>query len=71
MDLTKTIEDLRREKEKLEQVIASLEELRAIGDVPVRRRRGRKFMSLEERREVSARMRRLWEDRHKQRRAWS
>jgi hypothetical protein len=36
MDLTKTIEDLRREKEKLEQVIASLKELRATGEVPVR-----------------------------------
>jgi hypothetical protein len=71
MDLTKTIEDLRREKEKLEQVIASLEELRTIGDLPVRRRRGRKFMSLEERQEVSARMKRIWKDRHNQRRPWS
>jgi hypothetical protein len=71
MDLTKTIEDLRREKEKLERVIASLEELRAAGEVPVRRRRGRKFMSLEERREVSARMTRYWKDRRNQRSAWS
>jgi hypothetical protein len=71
MDLAKTIEDLRREKEKLERVIASLEELRAIGEVPVRRRRGRKFMSLAERQEVSARMTRYWKDRRDQRSAWS
>ena len=71
MDLTKTIEELRRDKEKLEQVIASLETLRATGEVPVRKRRGRKSMSLKERQEVSARMRRYWQDRHKQRRAWS
>lgn len=71
MDLTKTIEDLRREKEKLERVIASLEELRAAAEVPVKRRRGRKFMSLAERQEVSARMKIYWENRRNQRRAWS
>ena len=64
MDLTKTIEDLRREKEKLEQVIASLEELQATGQIPVReRRRGRRSMSPEERREVSARMKKYWANR--------
>ena len=71
MDLTKTIDDLRRDKDKLEQLIASLEELRATGEVPVRGRRGRRFMSLVERQEVSARMTRYWKDRHNQRRAWS
>jgi hypothetical protein len=72
MDLTKTIEDLRRDKEKLERVIASLEELHATGGVlPVRRRRGRKSVSPEERRELSARMKRYWENRRNQRRAWS
>jgi hypothetical protein len=71
MDLTKTIEDLRRDKEKLEQVIASLEKLQATGGVPAKGRRGRRSMSLEERREVSARMTRYWKDRRKQRRAWS
>jgi len=71
MDLTKTIEDLRREKQKLQQVIASLEKLHAAGEAPVRTRRGRKFMSLEERQEVSARMKKYWKDRHNQRRAWA
>ena len=71
MDLTKTIEELRHDKEKLEQVIASLEELRAAAEVPVRKRRGRKSMSLKERQDVSARMRRYWQDRHNARSAWS
>jgi hypothetical protein len=58
MDLTKTIEELRRGKEKLERVIASLEELHGTvtGAVPQPKRPGRKFMSSDERREVSARM---------------
>jgi len=68
MDLTKTIEDLRREKEKLEQVIASLEQLHATGGVPAKGRRGRRSMPLEERQEVSARMRRYWKERNKKRR---
>jgi hypothetical protein len=64
MDLTKTIEELLREKEKLERVIASLEELQgtAMGAVPQEKRPGRKFMSPEERREVSARMKKYWAD---------
>jgi hypothetical protein len=61
MDLTKTIEELRRDKEKLERVIASLEELRATGDVLARKRRGRKSVSIEERREVSAKMKKYRE----------
>jgi hypothetical protein len=61
MDLVKTIEELRREKEKLEQVIASLESLEAVaGTVPQQKRRGRKSMTLSERQEVSERMRRYW-----------
>ena len=57
MDLTKTIEELRREKQKLERVIASLEELQgAIVGSPQEKRRGRRSMSPEERREVSERM---------------
>jgi septal ring factor EnvC (AmiA/AmiB activator) len=63
MDLIKTIEELRREKQRLDRVIASLEELKApVGEAatPVRSRRGRKSMSPEERREVSARMKRYW-----------
>jgi truncated hemoglobin YjbI len=60
MDLAKMIDELRREKEKLDRAISSVETLQADGDVPVRKRRGRKSMSPEERREVSARMRKYW-----------
>jgi hypothetical protein len=60
MDLNPIIEDLRREKEILDRAIASVEELQADGDVPVRKRRGRKSMSPEERREVSERMKKSW-----------
>jgi hypothetical protein len=62
MDLSKTIAELRREKEKLEQVIASLEGLQAGVAVPApqQKRRGRKSMTLAERQEVSERMKRYW-----------
>jgi hypothetical protein len=64
MDLFKTIAELYVEKEKLDRVIASLEELlhskssqTALGG---RSRRGRKSMGAKERQEVSARMKRYW-----------
>jgi len=65
MDLYKAIQDLYIEKEKLERVIASLEELqRSAVAVPVLpkpvQRRGRKSMNSEERQEVSERMRKYW-----------
>jgi hypothetical protein len=68
MDLYKAIQELYAEKEKLERVIASLEELqRTAGAVPAlpkaTKRRGRKSMSSKERQEVSARMKRYWESR--------
>ncbi len=68
MDLYKAIQELYAEKEKLERVIASLEELqRTAGAVPPipkgDKRRGRKSMSPKERQEVSARMKRYWEGR--------
>jgi hypothetical protein len=70
MDLYKAIQDLYAEKEKLERVIASLEELqRTAGTVPVipkTSRRGRKSMSPTEREEVSERMKRYWDARRKQ-----
>ena len=71
MDLIRTIERLRREKERLERVIASLEPVHATVAVPVRGRRGRKSVSVEERRHVSARINKYWEDRRIQRRDWS
>jgi hypothetical protein len=65
MDLYKAIQELYAEKEKLERVIASLEELqRTAGTLPVltkiAKRRGRKSMTARERREVSERMKKYW-----------
>ncbi len=70
MDLYKAIQDLYAEKEKLERVIASLEELqRTAGSLPVPppggKRRGRKSMNAKERQEVSERMKRYWANRRK------
>ena len=71
MDLYKAIQDLYAEKEKLERVIASLEELqRTAGSVPALpkpvKRRGRKSMNSSERQEVSERMRKYWASRREQ-----
>ena len=68
MDLYKAIQDLYAEKEKLERVIASFEELqKGAGTLPIMpkspSRRGRKSMSSKERKEVSDRMKRYWESR--------
>jgi hypothetical protein len=62
MDLRKAIEELCREKEELDRVIASLQELQVGGTMAAfqKKRRGRKSMSPEERREVSARMKKYW-----------
>lgn len=70
MDLYKAIQDLYAEKEKLERVIASLEELqRTAGSLPLppsgAKRRGRKSMSSKERQEVSERMKKYWAGRRK------
>jgi len=68
MDLYKVIQDLYAEKERLERVIASLEELHKTGSAlpPAPKpagRRGRKSMSSGERKEVSERMKKYWENR--------
>ncbi|HLK66294.1 MAG TPA: hypothetical protein VKU19_22825 [Bryobacteraceae bacterium] len=68
MDLYKAIQNLYAEKEKLEQVIASLEELQRTsgaltGVPPPGKRRGRKSMGSKERKEVSERMKKYWESR--------
>jgi len=65
MDLEKAIRELYREKERLERVIASLEELeRGAGAMPALtervQRRGRKSMDPQERQEVSQRMKKYW-----------
>ncbi len=70
MDLYRTIQDLYEEKEKLERVISSLEELQrtaalAGSPLPPAKRRGRKSMAPEERLEVSERMKRYWDARRK------
>jgi hypothetical protein len=71
MDLYKAIQDLYAEKEKLERVIASLEDLqRSAESMPAlprpAKRRGRKSMGAKERQEVSERMKRYWESRRQQ-----
>ena len=67
MDLYKAIQDLYAEKERLERVIESLEELQRSGSAPpppkATGRRGRKSMSPAERQEVSERMKKYWESR--------
>lgn len=62
MDLSKTIADLYEERSRLDRVIASLEQLGEdpFAMAPPVHRRGRKFMSPQERREVSERMRKYW-----------
>ncbi len=69
MDLYKAIRQLYEERARLDRVIASLEELqKAAGEdsegEPAKRR-GRKAMSEEERRQVSERMKQYWADRRK------
>jgi hypothetical protein len=66
--LNETIRHLYKEKERLDKVIASLEELQkatmAGSSVTARRRRGRKSISAE-RLEVSERMKRHWAKRRR------
>jgi hypothetical protein len=71
MNLYKAIQNLYTQKEKLERVIASLEELQRRGGPgaavasPALKRRGRKSMSSAEREEVSRRMKKYWASRRK------
>jgi len=60
MDLNKAIRDLRDELEKINEVIASLEQFQSTGTLPKPRRRGRKSMPEEERKSVSERMKKYW-----------
>lgn len=65
MDLVKAIQELSVQKKQLDAAIATLEGL--LGGVPVKAgtKRGRKQMSPEERRIVSARMSKYWAARRK------
>ena len=73
MHLYKALKELYAQKQKLERVIASLEELRLSGSAAIptppsgAKRRGRKMMGLEERQEVSKRMKKYWASRRKRR----
>jgi hypothetical protein len=64
MDLYQAIQYLYGQREKLERVIAALEELQKSADAPVppksAKRRGRTSMDAKERQEVSQRMKAYW-----------
>ncbi len=60
MDLNKAIRELHEELNKLNEVIASLEQFESTGTLPAPRRRGRKSMAEQERKVVSERMKKYW-----------
>ena len=65
MDLYQAIQELYEEKRRLDQAIAALESQGYVPSAPVRRR-GRKSMNEDERKQVSERMRKYWESRRGQ-----
>jgi hypothetical protein len=70
VELFQIIDGLRIRKEKIERAIALLEDLAKDGDgatAMAPKRRGRKSMGAEERREVSVRIRKYWENRREHR----
>ena len=70
MDVERTLRELYSEKKILDSAISNLERRLRHASVPsTPKRRGRKNMSLEERRAVSQRMTRYWESRRTQVRA--
>jgi len=73
MDLPKIIQGLSGDKAKLERVIASLEDLQRnavqVPQFPEAGKKGRTSMPAEERRQVSARMKRYWERYREERKA--
>jgi hypothetical protein len=69
LDLIKIITDLRQERDKLQAIIVSLEQLQLPGTTPSQlqiARRGRRSMDAAGRLEVSRRMKQYWENRRKQ-----
>ena len=73
MDLYRIIRELVLERDRLQRIIDSLEEMKPDGK-PARpeggsKRRGRKFMDPAAREEVSARMKRYWAQRKAEREA--
>ena len=70
MDIIKAIEELRNQKARIEEVIARLEALTLKRggqevSIPVKGRRGRKYMDPQEREIVSQRMKDYWAKRRK------
>ncbi len=68
MNIHQAIKELLAEKERLDRAIAHLEGMqkqRVDGAPPAQKRRGRKTMDAQARREVSERMKRYWEARRK------
>lgn len=66
MDLYRIIRELVQERDRLQRIIESLEEVKPVGKVQFRpegKRRGRKSMDHAAREEVSARMKRYWAQR--------
>jgi hypothetical protein len=66
MDLYRIIRELTQERDRLQRIIDSLEEMKSFGKVPARpepKRRGRKSMDPAARIEVSERMTRYWAQR--------
>lgn len=69
MDLAKLIGKLRQERVKLDEVIASLERMQRViaeAKAKIPRKRGRKSMDEQARKEVSERMKRYWAFRRSQ-----
>jgi len=69
MELGDAIQQLQAEKQRIERAIALLEQLQrnqGRSSTVAPKRRGRKSMGSEERREVSARMKRYWASRRQQ-----
>lgn len=73
MDIYQALRALHEEKKRLDHLIAVLEELQNAGNhiqsPALNKRRGRKSMSLEERRQVSERMKRYWAQRRERQQA--
>lgn len=67
MNIHQAIKELLAEKERLDRAIAHLEGMqKQRGDeTPAKKRRGRKTMDAQARRQVSERMKRYWEARRK------
>jgi hypothetical protein len=70
MDIYRIIQDLVEERNRVDRIIASLEEMAGSGKTSTsgtgRNHRGRKSMDAKGRKEVSERMKRYWANRRKE-----